>query len=554
MYKPTRGLALSIAMLSISMWSASASAEPERRASHVIVIGVDGLSPDGVKNAQTPNIDEMMNNGSWSMGARGVFPTTSSANWASILTGVGPEQHGVTSNDWRVNNFDVPASVIGSGGFYPSIFQVISEQRPNWRTGSIYNWSGFADLYDRSFVTHDANGQTEEETAELAAEYIRAAKPEFLFVHLDNVDHVGHAIGHGTPEYYTAVAQADHNIGLIRQAVADAGIAGETVILVTSDHGGVGRGHGGETLAELEVPWIAHGKGIRKGVRLDLPINTFDTPATAAWLLGVDIPYAWLGRPVRPMLEGERMPVQAYRISSFYTAPLIEPAGEGNAPSGGLFVDRSAQMTIRNPNDAGEIRYTLDGSAPTGTSALYTAPLTIERNTVARAALFVDGKMASAPTTALFRILDLSGEEERGVVYKAYLLPQGTVRLPDFSKLEPAASGSSHELSIDGLPLPRQTNVAVVFDGFIHLEEAGDYRFSLASDDGSKLYIDDKVIVDNDGDHGVITVSGGVTLDAGKHAIRVEYFNASGGAWLGSYYEGPGVPRQFIDPNLLTPR
>lgn len=73
MYKPTRGLALSIAMLSISMWSASASAEPERRASHVIVIGVDGLSPDGVKNAQTPNIDEMMNNGSWSMGARGVF-------------------------------------------------------------------------------------------------------------------------------------------------------------------------------------------------------------------------------------------------------------------------------------------------------------------------------------------------------------------------------------------------------------------------------------------------------------------------------------------------
>jgi len=94
----------------------------------------------------------------------------------------------------------------------------------------------------------------------------------------------------------------------------------------------------------------------------------------------------------------------------------------------------------------------------------------------------------------------------------------------------------------------------VVFEGELEITTAGAYTFSLASDDGSKLYVDGKTVVDNDGDHGVITKAGSVELQPGKHPIRVEWFNGGGGAWLGAYYEGPGVPRQFIDPNRLSPR
>ncbi|WP_312160459.1 alkaline phosphatase family protein [Phenylobacterium sp.] len=519
----------------------------------MIIIGVDGLSPDGIMHADTPNLRDMMENGSWSMHARGVLPTTSGANWASIIGGAGPEQHGVTSNDWRVGEFNFPTSVTGSGGFFPSIFQVLTDQHPEWEVGSIYHWEGFGNLYDHRFVDYDVHGESEDETAALAAAYIGAKRPTFLFVHFDHVDHAGHAHGHGTPHYYEAVAKADRLIGAIRQAVVDAGIANETVIFVTSDHGGVGKGHGGETLAELEIPWIAYGHDIKPGVRLDLPINTFDTPATAAWLLGAEIPYAWLGRPVKPVLKGERTPPQAYRTSTFYASPVIEPAGDGNSPSGGLFVDRPARMTIRNPNAVGEIRYTLDNSIPTNRSTPYSGPVEIARSTIVRAMLFVDGKPASVPAIGYFRILDQKGAEARGVRYKVYLLPEGPVRLPDFSRLEPAASGTSHEITIDGLTLPREDAVAVVFEGYLDIATAGAYGFSLASDDGSKLYIDGKTVVDNDGDHGVITASGGVELKPGKHAIRVEYFNGGGGSWLGAWFEGPGVPRQFIDPNLLTP-
>lgn len=548
-------LGLPLVIVLAFVWTAPARAQagPERRANHVIIIGVDGLSPDGVMTANTPTMRRMMENGSWSLGARGVLPTSSSANWASMLTSVGPAQHGVTSNDWRVGEFFIPSSVIGSGNFFPSIFQVIAEQRPAWGLGSVYHWRGFENLYDPRFVGYNAHGATEAETAALAAAYIKSRRPEFLFVHLDEVDHAGHAYGHGTPQYYAAVAGADAHIAQIIQATIDAGIADETVIIVTSDHGGVGKGHGGLSLAEVEIPWIIYGKGVARGVRLDLPINTYDTPATALWLLGVDIPYAWLGRPVRAALSGEARPQQAYRTSSLYAAPVIEPLGAGNSPSGGLFINQTAQMRINNPSSVGEVRYTMDGSIPTMASPRYVRSVRIARSTIVRATLFVDGQAASIPVSAYFRMLNTRGAE-RGLRYSAYLLPQGTVRLPDFSTMEPAASGVAYEFSLDGLTLPREFSVAVVFEGFIHIETAGAYNFSLASDDGSKLYINGRTVVDNDGDHGVITASGGIQLEAGRHPIRVEYFNGGGGSWLGAYIEGPGVPRQFIDPNSLTPR
>lgn len=540
---------LTLAATALVALATPAFAEPSR---HVIIIGVDGMSTDGVRTARTPVMHEMMKAGSSSLHARGVLPTTSAANWASILNGAGPEQHGVTKNDWQVGDFNFPTSVTGSGGFFPSLFQIVTDQHPEWEVGSIYQWDGFGNLYDHRFVDYDVNPKTEDETANLAADYIRRKKPNLLFIHLDHVDHVGHADGHGTPQYYQAVEKADRLIGLIRQATVEAGIDKDTTILVTSDHGGVGKGHGGESLAELEIPWIAYGHGIRAGRDVDQPINTFDTPATVARLLDVKIPYAWLGRPVALALEGEPAPDQLYRTSSFYAMPVIEPVNAGNSPSGGLFVNKGATLTIRNPNPVGEVRYTLDNSTPTATSTLYSKPVAITRSTIVRAALFVDGKPASVPTTGYFRLVQDTPSAPKGVTWHAYAVPEGTARLPDFSRLSPIASGHAYEFSLDGLTLPQTDNVAVVFEGDLDIVTAGSYGFILASDDGSKLYIDGRTVVDNDGDHGVVSANGSADLTPGKHRVRVEYFNGGGGSWLGAYYQGPGVARQFIDANRLT--
>lgn len=554
MFYQTRIAVCLAVLLTVNPAPGNAAESEGPRTEHVIIIGVDGMSTDGVMKADTPNIRDMMKRGSWSLHARGVLPTTSAANWASIIDGAGPEQHGVTKNDWQVGQFNFPTSVTGFGGFFPSIFQVLTDQHPDWEIGSIYQWDGFANLYNHRFVDYDIHGPDEDQVAALAVTYITAKKPKFLFVHLDHVDDAGHNSGHGTAKYYEAISKADQLIGQIRQATIDAGTADKTVILITADHGGVGKGHGGESLAELEIPWIVYGQDIKSDNPLELPINTFDTAATAAWLLGAKIPYAWIGRPVKPISKGEAMPDQTYRTSSFYASPVIEPVQPGNAPAGGLFVNQTARLTILNPNKVGEIRYTLDNSIPTSRSALYSAPVAITRNTIVRTTLFVDGQSASVPALGYFRIVNENAARPLGVTYNVYLLPDPAVRLPDFSRLQAVASGMAHEFSIDDITLPRGDNIAVTFDGKLQITTPGDYSFILASDDGSKLYIDGKTVVDNDGSHGVVMANGHAELSPGKHDIRVEWFNGGGGAWLGAFFEGPGTPRQFIDPNLLTPQ
>lgn len=267
-------------------------------AERVVIIGCDGMSPDGIRKAETPHLDALTARGAHTLHARAVMPTSSSPNWASMIMGAGPEQHGVTSNDWRSNNFETAPTEKGPGGMFPTIFSVLRDQKPNAVIACFYDWGGFGRLLERDACDEIKHTPGPDKTTARAVSYIKAAKPHFLFVHLDHVDHVGHAVGHGTPEYYKAVEAADSYIGEIVAALSDAGMLDETVIIVSSDHGGRGKGHGGATMAELEIPWIIAGPGVKRGHEIKLPVDTYDTAATAAFVLGVTPPQAWIARPV----------------------------------------------------------------------------------------------------------------------------------------------------------------------------------------------------------------------------------------------------------------
>jgi arylsulfatase A-like enzyme len=92
-------------------------------------------------------------------------------------------------------------------------------------------------------------------------------------------------------------------IDQIMAAVAETKLQDETVVLVTADHGGINKGHGGETMSELEIPWILAGPGVRAGTELADPINTFDTAPTVLRALGVAAPAYWIGRAVEPAFK-----------------------------------------------------------------------------------------------------------------------------------------------------------------------------------------------------------------------------------------------------------
>lgn len=87
------------------------------------------------------------------------------------------------------------------------------------------------------------------------------------------------------------------------QATKDAGIYDETVFIISSDHGGIDKGHGGITLREMETPLVMAGPGISNTGRLKSAVMQTDIAPTIAALLRLSVPQAWTGRPISEALE-----------------------------------------------------------------------------------------------------------------------------------------------------------------------------------------------------------------------------------------------------------
>jgi predicted AlkP superfamily pyrophosphatase or phosphodiesterase len=265
---------------------------------HVVVIGCDGMGSLAFAETNAPVMHRLMREGAYTLRARGVMPTSSSPNWASMIMGAGPEQHGVTSNDWETNKFEIPPLEAGPEGMFPTIFRVIREQKPGASIMCVHDWDGFGRLFERhsADLVEWVKGSTN--TASRAVELIGKSKPTFLFIHFDDVDHAGHSHEWKSPAYFQAVEEVDLYIGNILRAIDAAGIGRSTLVLITADHGGIGTKHGGPTIGELEIPWIVHGPGVARGKVVTTPVNTYDTASTIAWVFGLKQPSVWIGRPV----------------------------------------------------------------------------------------------------------------------------------------------------------------------------------------------------------------------------------------------------------------
>ena len=170
-------------------------------------------------------------------------------------------------------------------------------QQPSNRIAIFHDWPGFANLVEKHApdVMQHVHGAAK--TAETAADYWKRNHPSLMFVHLDNVDHTGHADGWATPSYYRAVEDADRYVGVILDMLREERALESTYVLISSDHGGKGRGHGKNSLEEIQIPWILSGPGIQPG-QLAGAVYTFDTAATIAWIFGLEEPACWVGRPV----------------------------------------------------------------------------------------------------------------------------------------------------------------------------------------------------------------------------------------------------------------
>ena len=115
--------------------------------------------------------------------------------------------------------------------------------------------------------------------------------------------------------------------------------------------------------------------------------------------------------------------------------------------------------------------------------------------------------------------------------------------MPNYSELTPVFESVASDLNVESRQLSAD-NWGMVLDGNFDVDKAGKYTFYLKSDDGSKLYIDDQLVIDNDGDHSLLELNSATKLSAGKHKLRIEFFEAGGEAILELDLAGPGMERQ----------
>jgi hypothetical protein len=520
---------------------------------HVIVIGVDGLSPDGIRKAETPNIDQMVANGTVKWNVRTVLTSASSQNWASMIMGAGPEQHGIVNNDWEMDDHTLPPITQEADGRFPTIFSILHKAQPNAEIGAVYHWGGFGRLFQKNAVNYDKHFSTEDSTAADFIQYIKNKKPVLGFVHFDHVDHAGHHGGHGSKEYYQSVAKADSLIGKVLAGIKEAGIAEKTLVILWADHGGIGYGHGGATPQEAEIAGVFYGAGVKKGYQVQQQVYTYDLASTIAFALGVEQPYAWIGRPVKPVFNGLNEPENLWLGEKTVDAPVIHPERNLYQQAGGLFIDKSATVTIDTKAEKGTTHYTIDGSDPGINSPVYKQPFNVTKTTVVKARTFDEKSNPGLLSTAYFRLLKSGqGNGVTATFYKAADLN----KIPDFAQLKKGKSWVAPEFGmvkedIEAMLGKDGESFAMQFEGFIQIDKDGKYQFTTQSDDGSKLFVDGKEVVNNDRNHGVEEKSGSIELKAGKHPIKVQYYNNGGGFWLDAFYRGPGVTKQLIPADKL---
>ena len=167
-----------------------------------------------------------------------------------MFMGAGPELHGYT--EWGSRTPELPSRVLNEHGIFPTVFSELRKAAPDAEMGVLYEWDGIKYLVDTLALNHHAQA----------------------------------------PDYNTHPT-----------ALCYMGIYENSIIIVTADHGGINKGHGGKTMEEMETPFIIAGKNIKKGGAFEESMMQFDCASTIASVFNLEQPQVWIGRPMTQVFE-----------------------------------------------------------------------------------------------------------------------------------------------------------------------------------------------------------------------------------------------------------
>jgi predicted alpha/beta superfamily hydrolase len=196
--------------------------------------------------------------------------------------------------------------------------------------------------------------------------------------------------------------------------------------------------------------------------------------------------------------------------------------------------------------DTSKVRYTTDGMEPTLASAklkaefILSAPGKLILKQFSNSGRYNNSSIGEFKEGAYLPAVSKVKNSKSGGFHYAYYEGKWD-KLPDFNKLKPVQSGLT-DTSFNINKFPRKNNFALLIDGWLQIKEEGYYLMALLSDDGSRLYINNQLLIDYDGLH---SVDGGksyiLPLRKGFYPIRIEYFQQEGDRDLKLLYLTPGI-------------
>lgn len=250
---------------------------------HVFIVGVDGLGA-ALSKVSSPNFDRIFGNYAYRQNANSENITISAQNWGSILNGVPCSVHGYT-------NSSIADHKHTSKSKYLSVFYYVYESISNAKLVSVSNWEPI----NYGIIENDIGVKlhyysTDDGVVSKSIAYINSDNPPTLmFMHLGNVDDVGHASGGFSNAYYNAVKNADTRIGKIYDAINNKGLMKDSLFIVVADHGMSKNGHGGNSTEEKSVVVAVAGHSVNK-VTLNANVRNRDVSSITLYALGVNKP------------------------------------------------------------------------------------------------------------------------------------------------------------------------------------------------------------------------------------------------------------------------
>ncbi|HET6422946.1 MAG TPA: alkaline phosphatase family protein [Planctomycetaceae bacterium] len=287
------------AFIALALQSVGWAVEPVKK---VLFIGIDGTRWDAIEAANTPQLDKLAEQGTLSIGTEIIAPretkgdTVSGPGWSNLLCGVWPDKHGTIDNSFKGMNYKD----------YPHFFARIKEANPKLQTASFTDWgpiskhilSGADEVIGEDAHGASAYAEADARLAKACATHIREKNPDAVMLYLGQVDETGHAKGFHpkVPEYIAAIERVDGLIAEVITAVrARSTYAQEDwLILIGTDHGGAGTGHGGgREMPEIRRTFmIVSGPSTVRG-RLEEQTYQVDHVATALTHLGIALQPEW---------------------------------------------------------------------------------------------------------------------------------------------------------------------------------------------------------------------------------------------------------------------